>query len=416
MPELVGRLCVHAPVLVPVRGNLVAAGGDLPHRVRVPPGGQPEHEERRCYAEFLEEHQQRVDLPLERRRASIPAREAEAAVDELMPVLQVEGDDRARAAGGLHFQQNTAALSRLASTILVIGLLGGTAAAFAVTQGLKLERSPVLRPQIDRVFSPVCACPQELARIRFTLRRAEPALVSVIDADGDVVRDLGRVDGPGARTVVWDGRDARDRVVAEGAYRPRLRLPEGRRTIVVPNEIRVDATVPRIALVGYGRRTISPDGDGRGEGVSIRSRVSEPAFAILEVNGRPRVQTRFQKLLGNLQWYGRRGRRPLPAGSYRLQLRARDLAGNLSTTSSSFTIRIRYIELARTSIRVRAGRRLAVGVDTDARAYRWLLAGARGRSSRRTLVLRAPEVGRYRLFVSANGRAASALVVVEPDA
>ena len=39
--------------------------------------------------------------------------------------------------------------------MLVLGLLGGTAAAFAVTEGLKLEPSPILSPRIAKVFSPV---------------------------------------------------------------------------------------------------------------------------------------------------------------------------------------------------------------------------------------------------------------------
>ena len=49
-------------------------------------------------------------------------------------------------------------MPRVLSTLLVVSLLGGTAAAFAVTQGLKIEPSPILAPRIDKVFSPVCDC------------------------------------------------------------------------------------------------------------------------------------------------------------------------------------------------------------------------------------------------------------------
>ena len=38
-------------------------------------------------------------------------------------------------------------MPRLLSTLLVVALLGGTAAAFAVTQGLKIEPSPILAPR-----------------------------------------------------------------------------------------------------------------------------------------------------------------------------------------------------------------------------------------------------------------------------
>ena len=39
-------------------------------------------------------------------------------------------------------------MSRLLSTVLVIGLLGGTAAAFAVTEGLKLQHTPITSTKV----------------------------------------------------------------------------------------------------------------------------------------------------------------------------------------------------------------------------------------------------------------------------
>jgi hypothetical protein len=75
---------------------------------------------------------------------------------------------------------------------------------------------------------------------------------------------------------------------------------------------------------------------------------------------------------------------------------------------------VRYIELARETIRAKARTRFGVRVDTDARSYTWLFAGRRGRSSARLLVLRAPAAGRYRLFVEASGHGDSARVLVRP--
>ncbi len=38
--------------------------------------------------------------------------------------------------------------------LLVLALLGCTAAAFAVTEGLKLEKSPITRTIVDKVVAP----------------------------------------------------------------------------------------------------------------------------------------------------------------------------------------------------------------------------------------------------------------------
>ena len=50
-------------------------------------------------------------------------------------------------------------LPRVLSTVLVLGLLVGTAAAFAVTERLKLVPSPIIAPKVTEAFSPVCDCP-----------------------------------------------------------------------------------------------------------------------------------------------------------------------------------------------------------------------------------------------------------------
>ena len=81
-------------------------------------------------------------------------------------------------------------MPRVLSTLLVVLLLGGTAAAFAVTQGLKIEPSPILAPHIDKVFSPFCDCDTRLAGIRFRLRKPDRVQLDIVDSNGDVVREL----------------------------------------------------------------------------------------------------------------------------------------------------------------------------------------------------------------------------------
>jgi hypothetical protein len=115
-----------------------------------------------------------------------------------------------------------------------------------------------------------------------------------------------------------------------------------------------------------------------------------------------------------MSWYGKIGGRSVRPGRYRLSVGAVDTAGNESTERVRLTVQVRYIELARDTIRAKARVRFGVRVDTDARSYRWVFAGRMGRSSSRLLVLRAPRAGRYRLFVEANGHADSASVIVRP--
>ncbi len=297
-----------------------------------------------------------------------------------------------------------------------MALLGGTAAAFAVTQGLKLEKSPILAPRISKVFSPVCDCATRVAAIGFTLRKPDRVRLQIVQGD-DVVRTL--VEGKrlrrGALRYSWNGRDDLGRFVPEGVYKPRIHLQGQRRTIDLPNEMRVDTAAPQIALARVSPGTFSPDGDDRADRVVVSYRVSEPAHGILLVNGRRRVRTRGQPKRGELAWYGRAGGRALPAGTYRLRLVAEDRAGNVSRPGPLVAVRIRYVELARDVIRATASTRFGVGVSSDARRIRWRLGRRGGSAEPGLLVLRAPgKPGRLALVVEANGHRDRAVVIVRP--
>jgi FlgD Ig-like domain len=302
--------------------------------------------------------------------------------------------------------------------LVVVFLLGGTAAAFAVTQGLKLEKTPVLSPKITKTFSPVCACDREVADVEFKLREGDSVTLQIVDEDGHVVRTLfeNRRFGSVRLEADWDGRDDAGRIVPDGDYRPRVRLADAHRTIVFPNEIRVDTAKPRIERFSVSRRVISPDGDDRADGVSIAYKASERARMRLLVNGKQRVRKLGQAPSGAIQWYGKFRGRPVRPRTYRLELVAVDDAGNRSRRVSAGAVRVRYLELGLDTIRVRAGTRFGMRVRTDARRYGWLFARGRGSSTARYLVLRAPQKpGRYRLFVQTRGRGDSSRVVVTPS-
>ena len=303
--------------------------------------------------------------------------------------------------------------------VLVLVLLGATAAAFAVTERLKLERSPITGTQVDKVFSPVCECARDVAVISFLLRRRETLTLDILDKDRRSIRTIVRDkrEPAGRVSFTWDGRDNLERVVAEGVYRPRVQLERNGRTIVLPNPIRVDTTAPVISLVRVFPRAFSPDSDGERDRVTATYRIDERARAIMLVDGRQRVQSKFRRLEGQLVWFGRINGRVVRPGIYEIRLRAVDRAGNRSVRTRAVPVRVRFVELSRERIEVGAGRRFSVRVRTDAESYRWLFAGRRGVGRREVLVLRAPEEeGTYSLYVTVGGRAARAEVVVSPPA
>jgi hypothetical protein len=298
-------------------------------------------------------------------------------------------------------------LARTVSTVLVICLLGGTAAAFAVTQGLKSQRSPIFDTEVDKLVSPAAGTE---ATIAFRLREADRMTLTVVGGDGEAVRTLvqRRRVTPGRFAYEWDGRDDSGRPLPEGEYRPRIRLADERTTTTLPNDIELDTTPPSIEFGAVRPRVISPDGDGRAEAIRVRFSAGERAHALLYVRGKRRYRGRAREE-GVIRWG-----EPLRPGRYRLAIAAEDLAGNVSGRASAGTVRVRYVELARNVVRARAGLRFGVGVSTDAPNYRYRFAGRRGVAGGDVLVLRAPEAGRFRLYVQANGRADSALVIVRP--
>ena len=105
---------------------------------------------------------------------------AERAVDERVPVLDVEAEQEL----GHLLTLRSGALKRLAPTILVAALLVATATAFAVTEHLKLEDSPVINTRFPALFSPRLA--EE--RIGFRLRREEEISLAIAGANGKIVK------------------------------------------------------------------------------------------------------------------------------------------------------------------------------------------------------------------------------------
>jgi hypothetical protein len=295
-------------------------------------------------------------------------------------------------------------VKNLAPTLIVAGLLVATATAFAVTERLKLEDSPVLGTRISALFSPKIG----EARIAFRLRREEDIQLDVVDDQGTVVRRaLGAgVFGQAFHQFAWDGRNDAGQIVPDGVYHVQLELKDEDRTIEFPSTVHVDSKPPTID-VHLKHQVFSPDGDHRADQLNVNYRFSEPAYAILFVNGRPVGRSFRKKPVGSYPWLAK-GRKP---GTYRVALAAKDLAGN-QTSTRAFSVVLRFIQLLRPRY-VTHGSVVRVRVSTDAKKVQWRLAGRSGAARPPKLTLPVPsQPGRYTLTVTANGHRARATVVV----
>ena len=161
-------------------------------------------------------------------------------------------------------------------------------------------------------------------RSRSTLREPDTVTVEILDEDGRAVRTLLR-DEPvagGPVALEWDGVTDAGGLAADGRYQAAIRLEREGKTFVVPTSIELDATAPTATLV-----SALPESAAPGERIAVRYRLSEPAQAILYVDGRRVVLVRARRTEGKLSWFGRAGGVPLPPGRYELTVAGLDVAG-----------------------------------------------------------------------------------------
>ena len=211
-----------------------------------------------------------------------------------------------------------------------------TATAFAVTQRLKLEPSPISQTRVSDVFSPVCRCATKAANIDFSLRRADHLRIAIRTGSGELTVAEGSFP-QGDVHVRWDGRDASGEIVPDGIYYPLVQLQRAGRTIDLPNPIRVDTIRPSIRLRSVRPRVFRP-GTAK---VTVTYTVSEHAHALLFVDSRRRVLTASKRLRYLLHWSGKVHGRAIRPGRHKLKLVAEDLAGNRSLPTPVVVVRVR---------------------------------------------------------------------------
>jgi hypothetical protein len=304
-------------------------------------------------------------------------------------------------------------LQRLLTTVTLVGLLIATASAFAITERLKLTRSPITGTRVSKDFSPTCSCARGRANVRIRLRRSDIVTVRILDSGKRQVRVL--VDGVeshrGFNRFRWDGRTDLNVLARDGIYQAEVHLARQHRTILLPNRIQLDTTAPEVRTIHLNRDFFSPDGDRQADFVRITYELSKPAHVVLYRDGQSVLRSYRHPARGTVSWRGD----GLRQGTYTLYLGAVDLAGNSTPVAKRlrFRVTIRYIALASKRIVVRAGKPFEVGVATDARRYTWQLGKRTGAATAPVLRVRAPQQhGRYTLTVRERGHAARAAVIV----
>lgn len=306
-------------------------------------------------------------------------------------------------------------MQRVLSTVTLLGLLAATAAAFAITEHLKLIKSPVYGTLVSTLISPVCRCEQSTASIRVRLRHPDRVTVRILDSGRNTVETLATdAPEPRSRPVVfhWNGRLAGGAVAPDGVYHPEIHLAAARRTILFPNRIVVDTRPPEVLSASVGKPVFSP-GDHRT--VEIRYAFSERAHAVLFLDGKQILRGRPTRARGVVKWAGTVDGRTVAAGRHVLSVGAVDLAGNATPRGARrpVVVGISFVAVSPHLVDLRPGVRFTVHVQTAAASYAWRFAGRHGKAHAPLLHLRAPaRRGAFRLVVSEHGHEAAAVVRV----
>ena len=285
--------------------------------------------------------------------------------------------------------------------VVFAALVVATFAAFFVAQGLKSTPPVIQDVGVEPFFSPNQDGRFDSARIGFELKNADRVDVTIVDRQGDPVRELvdnRRVAARERVSTKWDGLDDARRRVPDGTYRPRIVLRRQGRSVAVRN-ILLDTTPPkpRVLSIGPQRDTVPrpellPKPDGKPASITIEAPGSKPEVEIWRTSPGVRrvVGIRDIPALENgrakVTWNGeRRGRRVAP-GTFVVVVRSRDQAGNIGSSvpeplrprrgmklPGRGGISIRYLAARPPLVPIGAGRALPIAVDARGETFNWSL-------------------------------------------
>ncbi len=304
-------------------------------------------------------------------------------------------------------------MRRVVTTVTLLGLLVATSAAFAITEHLKLIKSDLFGTEVSKVLAPGCQCATSKAIVRIRLRHTGHVTVTIVDSAGHTVATIASnvlVHARSPQHWPWYGQTDAGGRAPDGVYHPWVHVPH--QTFRLANNIVLDTKAPKVVSASVARPLLFA---GPGRTVAIRYTFAEPAHAAVYLGGRRIIFGRRTRPHDKVKWTGAVAGRPLRPGRYVLSVGAQDVAGNVTPASErkDVTVVVRYVQLTPRRLTVRSGGRLAVHVKTSARRYTWRLGHRHGNGRGKVLRLSAPSTpGTYRLVVSENGHATTAVVRV----
>jgi biotin carboxylase len=127
-------------------------------------------------------------------------------------------------------------LTRVPAIALVGAAVLGSALAFVLSGRGNLSQPLIAGARVDRLFSPSCRCPRDVARIAFRLLGRDRVTFQIDNAAGRPVTTLvhDRLLSAGVKRFDWRGRNARGRVLPNGDYRPEIIFDQLHRTVALP--------------------------------------------------------------------------------------------------------------------------------------------------------------------------------------
>ena len=300
-----------------------------------------------------------------------------------------------------------------------VALLAATAGAFALTEGAKLELSPIYRTQVAQGLLARVQLRHGRREHRLPAAQARPPhrLDGARTASGSARSSPGRSypAGLGARSSSTASRDA-GLTLPDGIYRPVVHLAGQHRTIKLPNLIALDTKPPVVRvrapdLHAHLARRRRPQGRLPRPVPPQRARHTGSCSSTAA-----RSSSRASSALhGVLAWNGKIDGRLARPGNHVLQVSAEDAAGN---RAKPFPFAVVHDPLRRARPRRACsrspGRTSRSSCSPTRGSVSWLLQPRPRRVARPGhAALPAPKKpGVYRLYVTAAGHAAKALVVV----
>lgn len=295
-------------------------------------------------------------------------------------------------------------MTRLAQGVFA-ALVVATFAAFFVAQNLKTKPNLIADLGVGETLSPNNDSRYDFTDISVVLRRDEEIDLTVIDKDGDTVKELvaGREVREGERvTVRWRGETDAGTRAPDGTYRVRLGLRREGRSLTLPRTIVLDTTPPkpRVLSIGPDDRSRGPEllprADGKPAEIRFFAPGSQVAVEVWKTDVTPprrltsldvADEGTFDNGVSSTTWDGTRLGRRVSPGTYAVVVRSRDSAGNIGWSIPERTLRrgprrgevapgrggitVRYLGVAPPTLPVQAGKTFTVGVDARGATYNW---------------------------------------------